>query len=237
MINYKVSHIPKKPGIYIWINKINGKFYLGSSVNLYNRRSLHLKEMRGGINMCGHLQAAYDKYGEDSLEFKVILICEKSELLHYEQLLLERLKPQYNKRLIACSNLGLKMSHETKEKHRKRGFSRYPKEMIKVMKEDHWLKGKHHSSETKEKLRLANLGKQKSLESRIKQSENQKGIVHYFKTLRGILTSPDGVEYENIQNLEKFSREHAIDKRRMSEFYNNKRTSWRGWKYVAIGRV
>lgn len=37
------------------------------------------------------------------------------------------------------------------------------------------MKGKHHSEETKEKLRLANLGKKRSAESRLKQSKAQIG--------------------------------------------------------------
>lgn len=235
MTNYKVSHIPNKPGIYIWLNKENNKFYLGSSINLYQRRSTHLKEMRRGRNACGMLQAAYNKYGEEFLDFKVLLVCEVFELLRYEQELLDKLKPAYNKRLVAYSNLGLKMSDETKKKHRIRGKSRYPIEMINAARANNYFRGKCVSDETKEKNRLASLGRKKSPEDIRKQSEAQMGIVRTFKTLKGKLISPYGQVFENISNFRKFSRAHNIDYRRISDFFTGRRTSYKGWTFTEEG--
>ncbi len=233
------TDIPKSPGIYIWINSINGKRYIGSAKNLYNRVGIHLRKMRCGNNDCGALQAAYNKYGENPFEFRVLLICEEFELLRYEQWFIDNLKPEYNKRLIANSNLGLKMSEETKEKHRIKAKSRYPKEMIESTRINHYMKGKSLSPITIEKIRQTILAQHRkhTTEERNRQSRNQLGIVHYFKILQGVLISPDGQEFTNIENLEKFGREHGIDKRRMSEFLNGKRISWKGWKYVATWRT
>lgn len=62
----------REPVIY-WIkNTQNGKFYVGSTYQRYVRWKTHKKKLRSGKHHCHHLQAAWNKYGEDAFEFKVI---------------------------------------------------------------------------------------------------------------------------------------------------------------------
>lgn len=55
--------------IYKIVNKINGKFYIGSTINLEKRKNRHLNSLRNNIHHCFHLQKAYNKYGEDAFYF------------------------------------------------------------------------------------------------------------------------------------------------------------------------
>lgn len=61
-------------GIYKITNKINGKFYIGSSNNLRKRLQDHKRELRAGKHTNKHLQASWNKYGEDSFDFEVLEI-------------------------------------------------------------------------------------------------------------------------------------------------------------------
>lgn len=59
--------------VYEIVNKINGKFYVGKTVNLKARKATHFSHARRGFN--GPLYAAIRKYGEDNFEFEVIAEC------------------------------------------------------------------------------------------------------------------------------------------------------------------
>lgn len=70
----------KKIGIYVIINKINGKRYIGQSVDINNRFIRHRYHLNKGIHANDHLQRAWDKYGSSNFEFKIIVECTKQEL-------------------------------------------------------------------------------------------------------------------------------------------------------------
>jgi group I intron endonuclease len=77
---YTEGHPPKLPvtkapmarGIYKLINVINDKFYVGSAVDLKRRKTRHFSELRKGKHSNRHLQAAWNKYGEQAFVFVVI---------------------------------------------------------------------------------------------------------------------------------------------------------------------
>ncbi|WP_410931941.1 GIY-YIG nuclease family protein [Pseudomonas sp. SIMBA_067] len=102
--------------IYQIRNLVSGKTYIGSASNYPVRKSVHLNSLRGGRHRNRHLQSAYDKYGESSLEFSKILICEKRDLLFYEQRAIDCLAPEYNIHRVAGSPAGYSHSPETIEK-------------------------------------------------------------------------------------------------------------------------
>jgi group I intron endonuclease len=109
--------IPSLPGIYKILNKVNNKFYIGSATNLATRRNGHLCLLRQNKHFNKHLQNSYNKYGKDNFIFSVLLIVDKEMLISYEQLLVDNLKPQYNKSIICVNtSLGRKLSDETKAK-------------------------------------------------------------------------------------------------------------------------
>ena len=74
-------------GIYKIVNKINGKFYLGSSVNFKKRKEKHLRDLKKNTHHSILLQRAYNKYGIENFEFEFIEECEN--ILEREQELLD----------------------------------------------------------------------------------------------------------------------------------------------------
>lgn len=60
-------------GIYIIENKINKKYYIGSTTQSFERRFYHHKlNLRRGTHHSIRLQRAWDKYGEDNFIFDIL---------------------------------------------------------------------------------------------------------------------------------------------------------------------
>ena len=125
-------------GIYQILNLANGKRYIGSAVNFKQRWKKHRTELRGNRHHAPHLQYSWNKYGEENFKFEILLTCEKEELLEYEQLHFDELKPEYNVAKIAGSPLGTKRTPEQCAAFSAR------------------LMGHTTSEETKEKIRIGN---------------------------------------------------------------------------------
>lgn len=79
----------RRPGVYRIVNKVNGKAYTGSSVNVGNRFTQHLSDLRKGCHKNPKLQASWNKYGEDNFRFEPIFFCLRHEVLLQEQVLLD----------------------------------------------------------------------------------------------------------------------------------------------------
>jgi group I intron endonuclease len=103
-----------KSGIYKITNLVNGKIYVGSSVNVYNRMHTHFAKLKREVHSNKHLQASYLKYGRKAFSFTVLEYCDN--FTEREQYFIDTLNPEYNHRLVAQNNLGLKVSEETKKK-------------------------------------------------------------------------------------------------------------------------
>jgi group I intron endonuclease len=74
-------------GIYIILNTENGKFYLGSAVNIHARWNHHRGQLRRGVHENRHLQSAWTKYGEAAFHFEIVEFVEdRLWLLIREQL-------------------------------------------------------------------------------------------------------------------------------------------------------
>lgn len=111
-----------KSGIYEIINVLDGKVYIGSSINVDKRIGAHkndlLKNKHGNI----HLQRAYNKDGADSFEMFPIEHCAPKELIEKEQFWMDALdaaKSGYNICPIAHSTLGIKIGPCSAERKRK----------------------------------------------------------------------------------------------------------------------
>ena len=89
-------------GIYKIVNKVNGKYYVGSTKNFDKRwRRKHRKQLRGNYHTNLRLQRAWNKYGENSFEFQIIELAEISSLYPIEQKYLDIAKTEQDK----CYNL------------------------------------------------------------------------------------------------------------------------------------
>lgn len=133
-------------GIYEIVNTVNGKRYVGSSVDIKKRWQAHMLELRKGTHHAQHLQRSFNKYGEDKFILVIIRYCERDELLAYEQ---EELDSgfDYNSSPTAQSTLGLKFSDEARERVRQNRLQRMAEggelvdhmlRMSKMPKSDAW---------------------------------------------------------------------------------------------------
>lgn len=86
----------KTVGVYQIKNSLNGKVYVGSSIDIQKRTTEHKKLLRDGKHKSPHLQNAWHSYGEGVFAFSVLVICRKSELLLYEQAAIDALAAHYS---------------------------------------------------------------------------------------------------------------------------------------------
>jgi len=106
-------------GIYKITCIKNKSFYIGSAKNIIFRFNKHKSCLRKNCHINKNLQNSWNKYGEESFMFETIEEVKILEnLIEREQHYIDTLKPTFNIRLVAHSNLGLKMSDETKKKMR-----------------------------------------------------------------------------------------------------------------------
>jgi group I intron endonuclease len=68
-------------GIYKITNKVNGKFYIGSAVNIKERWDKHRSDLYNRSHKNPHFLAAWNKYGERNFKFEVIEFVEDKKLL------------------------------------------------------------------------------------------------------------------------------------------------------------
>lgn len=122
-------------GVYVILNKINNKFYIGSSNKIITRWNDHVNLLSKNIHKNSHLQSAWNLYGPENFKF---LLIEKFEdnistnvILEVEQYLLNQHfgnENCYNKQKRAFMDdesalqriskklIGHKMSYEIKSK-------------------------------------------------------------------------------------------------------------------------
>jgi predicted GIY-YIG superfamily endonuclease len=111
--------IKGQSGIYAFQCLETGAYYIGSSVDLYDRFYAHLMDQSSNL----HLQRAILKYGLASFVFFVVELCAKDQLMVREQHWLDWLFTQhaelrYNFLPTAGSSLGSTHTEEAKGKMR-----------------------------------------------------------------------------------------------------------------------
>lgn len=141
-------------GIYKITNKINGKMYVGQSINVDSRKRAHFRNNHIG---CPILYNAMDKYGNDSFEFEIIQECDICELDSLEQYYIKELNTLspngYNLDTGGSNNKVL--SEDTKQKI-----------SLAIQGEKNPMYGKTHSAEIKKVLKEVNQGRRASDETK-----------------------------------------------------------------------
>ena len=97
-------------------NKISGRIYIGSSVNIERRWAVHRHNLYSGTHHSRILQNSWKKHGEGAFVFQVLVVLPAELLIDYEQHFIEQLKPSFNIHPNASSPLGVKRSAEMKLK-------------------------------------------------------------------------------------------------------------------------
>lgn len=114
-----------KTGIYKITNKINGKFYIGSSKDLTRRKKDHFRLLKKGISHSIILQRAVNKYGLENFVFEILVQCSEGLLFTIEQELVDKLKPEYN---IAVENVAVPIGLSYKDTSL---YKKYAEERLK----------------------------------------------------------------------------------------------------------
>jgi len=185
----------KVSGIYKIINKINSRYYVGSSSNIYGskgRWKTHIYELNGGKHQNSQLQYAWNKYGKENFDWMLITEIPKENLLLEEQKYLDIAKLEkekcYNTSFIAGK---VEMTPEVRKKISESRKGRKHSEEWKIRMSEKMkgrvtrLAGWHHTEESKNKISENNnrywLGK--------KMSKNH--IRHLVESHIGILQSEE----------------------------------------------
>jgi len=108
-------------GIYAIWNKVDNKYYIGSSKNLRKRKTCHFKELRKGHHANRHLQSAVNRDGIENFIFIVLEIVNEKNLLIKEQKWIDTygFKNLYNLCPKAESVSGRKLTREAIENQQK----------------------------------------------------------------------------------------------------------------------
>lgn len=175
---------PDIPGIYAIINRINGKQYIGSTVNINKRLIEHRYGLNANRHFNQHLQRAWNKYGEEAFEFKVLKTCLINELLDIEQDWIDNEENLYNICPSAHSTLGRELTEEHKKKISQTNMGHpVTDKMRKKFKQNYasndkikeYIQSKKGDSEYWESIGFTWKGKKHSEESKKKMSKSAKG--------------------------------------------------------------
>jgi group I intron endonuclease len=158
--------------IYAIVNKVNGKKYIGSTINIERRIKTHFRELRRGVHYNYQLQRAFSKHGEDSFMIVILDKCSEINKVIYEQKYIDL--QNFN-----CYNLAradVPLFHKVKMSWVKKGH-KLSKEAIEKLRAINT--GRECSTETRAKISLANKGRTKhNDEVRAKMSLTRKGRKH-----------------------------------------------------------
>lgn len=217
-------------GIYKIVNNINGKIYIGQSINIKSRWKDHINALNRGDSSCTLLQRAWNKYGQENFSFEILELCSED--------MLDEIEIKYINNYDSCNsgyniesggNKNKHLSDETKEKIK---TSRIGKKLSDDAKKkmsqsrigaNNGMYGKNHSDISKQKMsdskkgklghrqtnyqkeraRISNLGKAMSNETKNKISEANKGNVPHNKNLRPIFCIELNKVFENASSVSK----------------------------------
>jgi hypothetical protein len=68
----KYKHIVQPKGVFVLRNKVNGKVFLGSSLNLKNKDLTLKMSLRNGNHFNFALQEEWNKFGEGAFEYEIL---------------------------------------------------------------------------------------------------------------------------------------------------------------------
>ena len=236
----------KISGIYKIINKTNGKYYVGSSVNLSQRIYSHRSALNNSRHYNEHLQKAWNKYGKENFEFLIIESnISNDDLFLTEQKYLNVAKAEkdrcYNASFIANRvemtpetikkiskinsgkgnpNFGKHTSEEAKQKMREKRKFWHPRAEV-CQKHSDDMKGSKNPF----------FGKCHSEEAKRKMSEKHKGKPNILLRDSTIITFHNEITNETFIGT-KYDLKEKYKLRHVSDIVSGKRNITKGWVVI-----
>lgn len=171
----------KTSGVYQITNTVNGKRYIGSSVNVHRRLLDHRRKLSRGAHHSAALQAAWNKYGAESFVFSLLEGDVPREMLtireqSYLDQIIENGRAEYNVCTLAgCPSLRRSMvftpEHRARISQSRQGIS-FSAEHRANLSKAHL--GYRPTDEARANQSAAQTGTTKSVEARANMSRAQK---------------------------------------------------------------
>jgi group I intron endonuclease len=163
----------KSAFIYKITNLINGKFYIGSTIRAKHiRKYEHFSSLRLGSHYNSYLQKSWNKYGEQSFKFEIL---EDFRFpIYYEQKYIGEYVVVREFYWVSLLNPEYNIRTDITIGNTGCHHSEETKNKIRIANTGKQI-GRKHSKETREKMRNARIGHVVSEETRLKISESNKG--------------------------------------------------------------
>ncbi len=192
--------------IYQIRNRITGKSYIGETIKEPERRwRQHIACAKTGKG-CPALRDAFQKYGLESFEFKVLIICFDNDRFFYEKEYIKKYNTQtpngYNILPGGIGGAGFKGKAHTEEVRRIIGeksremWNKYSEEEREKLKQ----KGRAQLIRNIENLKLSGKWDETIEKSRIRMRELRKGAIHPEEVKNKIRESVKKYYAENTNN-------------------------------------
>lgn len=145
-------------GIYKITNTIDGKIYIGQSIDIKHRRCCHEYDLRNQRHKNSHLQRAYNK-NPDAFVFEIECTCKEEDLNNLEVFYIQKYNstdPRLGYNLDAGGGGQGRMSEETKKKLSQSKIGNQSMKGIKLS--DEWKKHLSEAQPHKKKVECIETG-------------------------------------------------------------------------------
>jgi group I intron endonuclease len=159
--------------IYAYQNKINGKIYIGQTIDLFERDRAHIY---GNKSM--PIDRAIKKYGRNTFDFWTIdVVNSQEDADHYEIYFIEKMRNEFGKENVYNITNGGSKSPTTGRK-----LSKETREKISLARQGQKPSlGMKHTVQTKKKISKANKGKKRSNYKSKLNNDQKETIVSLYK--------------------------------------------------------
>ena len=199
-------------GIYMIMNNINKKKYIGQSRNIEYRWNQHKSLLNRNKHHNKYLQNSWNKYGESVFDFIIIEECHKNILNDRERYWIDYYNTFYDKK-----HYNLTLDGDS------RIYSKEVREKISKSR-----KGQRLTESTKRKLSEANKGKKLTQQHKEKISKALKGKKNSENHNKNISKARKGIKFteshkRNLSKAHKGNKHTEATKRKMSESRKGKK--------------